>query len=109
MEDKEIEKMYYSIREVADMLEVTTTTLRFWEKEFGNIKPYKNKKGDRYFTKKDLEVIKTIHYLTKEKGHTLQGAKDALKANFVKEATKAEMVSTLNNIKGFLLEIKNEL
>jgi len=101
--------MYYSIREVATILDVAPSLLRFWEKEFDMIKPYKNKKGDRYFTKKDLEVIRTIYYLTKEKGYTLQGAKDALKTDFVKEATKADMISTLKNIKTFLLEIKSEL
>ena len=72
--------------------------------------PYKNKKGDRYFTKKDIETIRTIYHLTKEKGYTLQGAKDAIKgAKFVDQLSKADLVQTLKNINEFLLEIKEEL
>jgi len=109
VKENEIEKMYYGIREVATMLNIEISTLRFWDKEFDMLKPYKDKKGNRYFTRKDLEIIRTIYYLTKEKGYTLQGARDALKKNFVKEATKADMINTLKNIKNFLLDIKNEL
>jgi DNA-binding transcriptional MerR regulator len=109
MKNNEIEKSYYHIGEVAKILDLTTATLRFWEKEFDFIKPYKDKKGSRYFNRKDLEIIRTIHYLTKKKGYTLQGAKEVLKTDFIKEATKADMINTLKNIKTFLLEIKNEL
>jgi DNA-binding transcriptional MerR regulator len=108
MED--LEKSYYSISETAQMFNVNTSLLRFWEKEFDIIKPYKNKKGDRYFTKKDIETIRTIYHLTKEKGYTLQGAKDALKGEkFVDQLSKGELIQTLKNIKDFLNEIKGEL
>ena len=108
MED--LEKSYYSISETAQMFNVNTSLLRFWEKEFDIIKPYKNKKGDRYFTKKDIETIRTIYHLTKEKGYTLQGAKDALKVEkFVDQLSKGELIQTLKNIKDFLNEIKGEL
>ncbi|MBP1672521.1 MAG: MerR family transcriptional regulator [Bacteroidetes bacterium] len=108
MED--LEKAYYSISETAQMFNVNTSLLRFWEKEFEIIKPYKNKKGDRYFTKKDIETIRTIYHLTKEKGYTLQGAKDALKGEkFVEQLSKGEIIQTLKNIKDFLNEIKGEL
>ncbi len=108
MED--LEKAYYSISETAQMFNVNTSLLRFWEKEFDIIKPYKNKKGDRYFTKKDIETIRTIYHLTKEKGYTLQGAKDALKGEkFVDQLSKGEIIQTLKNIKDFLNEIKGEL
>ena len=95
--------------ETAEMFGVNQSLLRYWEKEFDLIKPYKNKKGDRYFTKKDIEIIRTIYYLTKTKGYTLQGAKDALKNNFIKEGTHAQVVDTLLKIKKLLLEIKEEL
>ena len=108
MED--LEKSYYSISETAQMFNVNKYLLRFWEKEFDIIKPYKNKKGDRYFTKKDIETIRTIYHLTKEKGYTLQGAKDALKGEkFVDQLSKGELIQTLKNIKDFLNEIKGEL
>jgi hypothetical protein len=56
-----------------------------------------------------MEVIRTILYLTKEKGYTLQGAKEAIRGNFAKTATQAEAVHKLNTVKEFLLEIKNNL
>lgn len=106
----ESEKMYFSIGETAQMFNVNTSLLRFWEKEFDVIKPYKNKKGDRYFTKRDIETIRMIYHLTKEKGYTLQGAKDALKGDkIVEQLSKSDLIKTLKNIKEFLLEIKEEL
>ena len=102
-------KRFYSIAEVGEIFNVPPTTLRYWEKEFDMIKPNKNKKGDRFFTTKDIETIRTIYYLTKVKGYTLQGAKDALKNNFAKEAGNAMVVETLTKIKNKLLEIKQEL
>jgi len=106
---EEIEKVYFSIGETAKMFDVNTSLLRYWEKEFDLIKPYKNKKGDRFFTKKDIETIRTIYYLTKVKGYTLQGAKDALKGNFIKESSSAQVVDTLLKVKKMLLDIKEEL
>lgn len=106
---EEIEKVYFSIGETAKMFDVNASLLRYWEKEFEMIKPFKNKKGDRYYTKKDIETIRTIHYLTKIKGYTLQGAKDALKSNLVKESGNAQIVDTLLKIKKLLLEIKEDL
>jgi DNA-binding transcriptional MerR regulator len=106
---EEIEKVYFSIGETAKMFDVNTSLLRYWEKEFDLIKPYKNKKGDRFFTKKDIETIRTIYYLTKVKGYTLQGAKDALKGNFIKESSNAQVVDTLLKVKKMLLDIKEEL
>lgn len=95
--------------ETAEMFNVAPSLLRYWEKEFDMIKPHKNKKGDRYFTKNDIEIIRTIFYLTKIKGYTLQGAKEALKGNYVKEASTAQVMDTLTKIKELLLEIKKEL
>ena len=106
---EEIEKVYFSIGETAKMFNVNTSLLRYWEKEFDLIKPYKNKKGDRFFTKKDIETIRTIYYLTKVKGYTLQGAKDALKSNFIKESSNAQVADTLLKVKKMLLDIKEEI
>jgi DNA-binding transcriptional MerR regulator len=104
-----IDKQYYSISETAEKFGVKSSLLRSWENEFELLKPFKNNKGTRFFTQKDLEIIRTILYLTKEKGYTLQGAKEAIKGNFVKVATHAEVVHKLNKVKEFLLEIKNNL
>jgi DNA-binding transcriptional MerR regulator len=105
----ESEKQYYSISETAEIFGVKTSLLRAWEKEFDLLKPFKNQKGTRFFTQKDIEIIRSILYLTKEKGYTLQGAKDEIRHNFGKTATKADVTHKLNTVKEFLLEIKNNL
>ena len=103
------EKLYYSMGETCEIFNLPASTLRFWEKEFDVIKPRKNKKGDRFFSKNDIALLRTIHYLTKVKGYTLQGAKDALKNNFIQEADNATIIASLTEIKEMLLKIKNEL
>jgi DNA-binding transcriptional MerR regulator len=105
----ESEKQYFSISETAEMFGVKTSLLRSWENSFELLKPFKNQKGTRFFTQKDVEVIRTILYLTKEKGYTLQGARDAIRGNFSNTATPAEIVHKLNTVKDFLLEIKKNL
>ena len=74
-------KIYYSIGEVAKAFDVNASLIRFWEKEFDILQPKKNKKGNRLFTQKDLENLKTIYHLVKEKGYTLEGAKIELQEN----------------------------
>ena len=102
----EQEKLWFSIGETAEALDLPASTLRFWEKEFDMIKPRKNKKGDRFYSKNDIGILRTIQYLTKVKGYTLQGAKTAIKNDFVKEAEAASIVDTLTKIKEKLLEMK---
>ena len=103
------EKQYYSISETAEMFGVKTSLLRSWENEFELLKPFKNQKGTRFFTQKDIEIIRTILHLIKDKGYTLQGAKEAIRGNFAKAVTQADVIYKLNNVKEFLLEIKNNL
>ena len=74
-----MEKLYFSIGEVADMLGVSQSLLRFWETEFDCIKPRKNKKGNRSYTEQDIKLLRNIYYYTKECGFTLEGAKEQLK------------------------------
>jgi DNA-binding transcriptional MerR regulator len=105
----EFEKQYYSISETAEIFGVKTSLLRSWENEFELLKPFKNKKGTRFFTQKDIEIIRTLLYLTKNRGFTLQGAKDEIRNNFGKVATQADVTHKLNTVKEFLLEIKNNL
>ena len=105
----EQEKLWYGIGETAEALGVPASTLRFWEKEFDMIKPRKNKKGDRFYSKNDISILRTIQYLTKVKGYTLQGAKTAIKTNFMKEAETAAIVDTLTKIKEKLLDVKKLL
>jgi DNA-binding transcriptional MerR regulator len=102
-------KLYYAIGEVAKMFEVNTSLIRFWEKEFDIIKPKKNKKGNRLFTKKDIDNFHLIFHLVKEKGFTLEGAKKKLKNSKKETVESTEIVKSLQTIKSFLLELKEEL
>ncbi|MBL4592937.1 MAG: MerR family transcriptional regulator [Flavobacteriales bacterium] len=102
-------KIYYAIGEVAKMFEVNTSLIRFWEKEFDIIKPKKNKKGNRLFTKKDVDNFHVIFHLVKERGYTLEGAKKKLKDNKDGTIKNAEIVKSLQKIKSFLVDLKEEL
>ncbi|TAF84900.1 MAG: MerR family transcriptional regulator [Flavobacteriia bacterium] len=79
IENQTLSKLYYSIGEVADMLQVNASLLRFWEKEFNLVVSKKNKKGNRLFSVKEIEQIKRIYHFVKVEGYTLDGAKKALK------------------------------
>jgi DNA-binding transcriptional MerR regulator len=107
--EKKVEKLYYSIGEVAELFKVNASLIRFWEKEFDIIKPKKNKKGNRFFTRQDIDNIQLIYYLVKERGMTLSGAKKKLRDNREDTNNNYEVVKTLNQIKAMLLEIKEEL
>jgi len=107
--NNKIEKVYYSIGEVAELFEVNTSLIRFWEKEFEILRPLKNKKGNRLFTRKDLDNLRIIYHLVKERGFTLQGARDKIKENKEDVLKKVETIDSLNRIRGFLLEIKEQM
>jgi DNA-binding transcriptional MerR regulator len=107
--EKKVEKLYYSIGEVARMFNVNASLIRFWEKEFDIIKPKKNKKGNRFFTKQDIENFNLIFHLVKERGMTLAGAKKKLRENREDAINNFEVIKTLNEIKSVLLEIKESL
>ncbi len=104
-----VDRLYYTIGEVAKMFEVNTSLIRFWEKEFDIIKPKKNKKGNRLFTPKDVDNFHIIFHLVKEKGYTLNGAKEWLAQNRDKVDTNTEVIKTLKNIRTFLLDVKERL
>ena len=78
--EKEIEKIYFTIGEVAEMFQVNTSHIRFWSNEFDVIKPSTNKKGNRLYTQSDIANLKKIYHLVKEKGFTLKGAKVEMQA-----------------------------
>ena len=107
--EKVIEKKYYTIGEVARKFNVATSLIRFWESEFDVIKPKKNRKGNRQFTKEDIENVKIIYHLVKVKGFTLQGAKEMLKqdSNAVKD--KMDIIDSLKNLRNFLTEVREQL
>lgn len=109
-------KLYYSIGEVAKLFDVNTSLIRFWEKEFTQIQPKKNSKGNRLFTVKDIEHFNKIYQLVKLEGYTLDGAKKALKSKAtpapqmsetpVETSGNSEIISKLESIKSRLLSAK---
>ena len=103
------EKRYYKIGEVAKAFGVNTSHIRFWEKEFDIIKPKKNAKGNRLFTKEDIENFKLIYNLVKERGFTLEGAKQKLKKNPNSVVNNHEIISRLETVKAELQKIKDQL
>jgi len=107
--EKTIEKKYFAIGEVAGMFNVATSLIRFWETEFDLIKPKKNRKGNRQFTKEDIDNVKIIYHLVKERGFTLQGAKEMLKSNADQVKGKMEMIDSLTKVKSFLQELKHNI
>lgn len=105
-----IEKLYYTIGEVAEELGESTSLVRFWSEKFSTfIKPERNKKGNRKYTQEDLKVLKTIYYLVKERGMTLEGAHSMLKHNRDVVDLKAEVVQRLHSIKEDLLKVQEGL
>ncbi|MBS1946717.1 MAG: MerR family transcriptional regulator [Bacteroidetes bacterium] len=108
-EDEELfKKQYYSIGEVAEMFRVNHSLLRYWENEFDVIQPRKNRKGDRHFRPVDIKNLHLIYHLLRQRKYTIEGAKDFLKKN--KKAEERFMaIQKLQQVKGFLLELKANL
>jgi len=109
LSQRPIEKVYYSIGEVALLLKVSPSLIRFWESEFSALKPKKNARGVRKFKEKDITLLKSIYHLVKEKGYTINGAKEALKKGEDEIIYKQQTVEKLKELRNFLLEIKKKL
>lgn len=107
--EKPVEKLYYTIGEVSEMFDVNTSLIRFWEKEFDIIQPKKNKKGNRLFTAGDIDNLKIIYHLVKERGYTLQGAREKMKDNKEDLSENVAIVERLQEIRAFLMEVKKSL
>lgn len=103
-------KIYYSMGEVAEMFDVTPALIRHWESQFDCIKPHRNKKGNRLFTPEDVERLKQIYHLVKERGMTLKGANKVLKrAKSDSVAQEMELLERLQKIRAALVEVREEL
>ena len=102
-------KMYYTTREVAEMVDLPEHTLRFWEKEFPSLKPKKTAGGARQYTTQDIDLVRLIHHLVKDQGLTIKAARDRLKASKQQVVDSQEIVSHLRNIRAELTQIMNKL
>lgn len=103
------DKRYYSIGEIAKAFDVNASLIRFWDGEFDILKPKKNAKGNRMFTPEDVNNLKLIYHLVKERGFTLEGARTHLKEGQKKTLDKFEIISKLETLKTQLMNIKNQL
>ena len=107
--EKEPERLFYTIGEVAKMFKVNTSLIRFWEKQFDILQPKKNKKGNRLFTPEDVENLKIIFHLVDDKGFTLKGAKEHLKNNNSEVKENQKVIASLEKLKDFLLKLNEEI
>ena len=103
------EKRYYTIGELAKAMEVNTSLIRFWEKEFDVLQPKKNAKGNRKFTTEDVKNLKLIYHLVKERGFTLDGAKTHLKDRKKEDNSNFDIIQKLESVRAELLKIKGQL
>lgn len=103
------EKLFYSIGEVAEMLGVQTSAVRYWEKEFDILRPRKNRKGNRQFTPGDLKNLKIIHHLLKEKGMTISGVKKKMSENPESIDKNLEVIESLEKIRNMLVEMRDTI
>ncbi|MBD3864379.1 MAG: DNA-binding transcriptional MerR regulator [Olleya marilimosa] len=103
------EKRYYTIGEVAKAFDVNTSLIRFWEKEFDELKPKKTAKGNRKFTPEDIKNLQLIFHLVKERGFTLEGAKIHLKEERKKTLDNFEIIAKLEGVRNQLIKLKEQL
>jgi DNA-binding transcriptional MerR regulator len=108
--DEELsKKLYHSITEVSQMFGMNPSSLRYWETEFKQINPRKNKKGDRFYTLSDIKLLQLIHFLLRQRKYTIEGAKDYLKKYKDEAAARFAMIEKMQQLKSFLLAIKADL
>ena len=104
------DKLFYTINEVAEMLELPASTLRYWEKEFSNLKPHRTSSGIRRYTEKDIDFLKKILYFTRDCGYSLDGVKKVLKTGSQQYLDPTyELTATLNEMKAMHLDMKSQL
>ena len=105
-----VKKIYYSMGEVSEMFDVRPSLLRHWESQFACLKPHKNQKGNRMFTEADIEKLKQIYHLVKERGMTLKGAAQVMRRSSQNElARETQLLERLQRIRAELLEVREEL
>ena len=104
------EKIYYSMGEVAEMFDVNQSLIRHWESKFDCLRPHKNKRGNRMFSAEDIEKLKQIYHLVKERGMTLEGARKVMRGASGKElARDTKLLERLQRIRAALVEVREEL
>ena len=103
------EKLYYSMGEVTEMLDVSPSLIRYWGTQFDILRPHRNKKGNRMFTPADVDALKLIYHLLKEQKMTIAGAKKALRQRRSTDdelSRRMELLERLQQIRAILLEVR---
>lgn len=104
-----LEKQFYKIREVADMLDIPASTLRFWETKFTVISPRRNQGGTRFYSPDDIEKLRMIHFLVKEKGLKIEAAQEQLRSNMSGVSRRHRAVERLRDVRGKLSDLLDSL
>lgn len=107
--DGSLDKRYYKIRDVSDMLDIPQPTLRFWEKEFPRLKPRRNEGGTRFYTPDDIELLRQIKFLVKHKGLKIAAARDELSRRSDKIKRQADIMTRLTDIRAKLIGLRDAL
>ncbi len=105
------EKLFYSMGEVSELFDVNPSLLRYWEEQFPKLQPKRNKKGNRLYSPQDVELLKTIYHLVKERGMKIEGARKALRGELRPGTVsrQAELMERLQRIRAQLVEVREEL
>lgn len=106
---QELDKKFYKIGDVATILGIPMSTLRYWESQFTIIKPKRNTKNIRFYTPNDIEIIRMVYYLVKEKGLKLDAAQAQIRVNRDGVDKRFEVIDKLKSIKADLLELQHAL
>ncbi len=109
MKDKEITKLYWSIGEIAEMFSVSKSLIRFWENEFDILRPAKNTKGERRFTAQNIEQMRIIYTLVKERGFTIKGAKQEIRENKKRIVNQREAIKSLEKLRKNMKDLLNRV
>lgn len=104
-----LEKRYYTIKEIANYLEVNSSAIRFWEKQFSFVQPNRSSKGMRRFSVEEVKKLEMIHHLLKVKGYTIEGAKQKLKEKHHDSLSNLEIIQKLEHVKEVLTQLKKQL
>lgn len=109
MENKDVKKIYYSISEVASMLDIPASTLRYWEKELATVNPRRSQGGTRRYTEADIKELRVVHRLVKSEGHTIEGVKKIMRSRRNAELNRQEALRRLVEIRGELAGMLDEI
>jgi DNA-binding transcriptional MerR regulator len=107
--ERDIEKQYFTIGEVAAQFNVAPSLIRFWETEFEELRPRKSKKGNRLYTPQDIDIFRTIYHLVKERGYTIPGAREMIRQRGPQLKEKIDVIQSLEKVRKFLVTMKKEL